>query len=81
MSIFFSNFARKMGTDKQLHITNDSIFATGVFLKPCEIEIDGKKQWRWVATSFEDESFQNGQPLDVNTYASTLRDLYTPKIE
>lgn len=67
-----------METKKLIHITTDSIFATGVFLQPCEIEINGKKQWRWVATSFEDESFQDGQPLDVNAYASTLRDLYIP---
>lgn len=77
MSKFFSNFARKMGTDKQLHNTTDSIFATGVFLKPCEIEINGKKQWRWVATSFEDDSFHDGQPVDVNVYASSLENLFS----
>lgn len=67
-----------MEMNKQTHIITDSIFATGVFLQPCEVEINGKKQWRWIATCFEDDSFQDGQSVDVNVYASSLDDLYTP---
>lgn len=35
----------------------DMIFTNGAFLTPIQIAIHGIKQWRWVVTSFEDESF------------------------
>lgn len=76
MSNICSNFAHRMENNKQIKIRSESIFATGVYLQPCEIEINGKKQWRWIAIGFEDDSFQNGQPIEINEYASTLYDLY-----
>jgi hypothetical protein len=37
----------------------DTIFATGIFLKHMDVIISDKKQWRWIAVSFEDDSFFN----------------------
>lgn len=45
------------------------IFSTGVFLRSVECVINGKKQWRWVAVGFEDESFLNGKAVNSIEYA------------
>ncbi|ATA87947.1 hypothetical protein [Capnocytophaga gingivalis] len=37
------------------------IFTTGAFLKAIEIDINGKRQFRWIVTQFEDDSFENGE--------------------
>lgn len=47
-----------------------TIFSTGVFLESAECVIDGKKQWRWVAVNFEDESFLNGKAINPIEYAN-----------
>jgi len=46
-----------------------TIFSTGVFLESIECTIDGQKQWRWIATSFEDETFLNGKSINSIEYA------------
>ena len=56
------------------------IFATGVNLQAIEIEINGKKQWRWVAVGFEDDSYYNGEVIDVNDYANDLEGLLKTEI-
>ena len=45
------------------------IFSTGVFLETVECIINGQKQWRWVATRFEDDSFLNGSVIFPMEYA------------
>jgi len=40
--------------------TNNYIFATGVFLNPIRIVINGKRMWAWIAEGFEDDSYYNG---------------------
>ncbi|MEK7664537.1 MAG: hypothetical protein AAB361_00160 [Patescibacteria group bacterium] len=45
------------------------IFSTGTHLQSVECIIDGKKQWRWVAVSFEDESFIDGKEINPIEYA------------
>lgn len=45
------------------------IFSTGVHLQSVECVIDGKKQWRWVAVGFEDESFLDGKAINPLEYA------------
>lgn len=45
------------------------IFSTGVYLQSVECVINGKKQWRWVAMGFEDESFLNGEAINPIEYA------------
>ena len=47
-----------------------TIFSTGVFLESIECIIDGQKQWRWVATGFEDENFLNGEAINPIEYAN-----------
>ena len=62
--------------DKQIVITeSDKIFATGVFLQPVNCTINGKQQWRWIAVGFEDDSFFNGQRVDIYDYADNVEDL------
>ena len=46
------------------------IFSTGVFLESIECIINGKKQWRWIAVKFEDESFLNGKAINPIEYAN-----------
>ncbi len=45
------------------------IFSTGVHLQSVRCTIYGKKQWRWVAVGFEDESFLNGKIINPIEYA------------
>ena len=54
-----------MKTNNQL-----TIFSTGVFLESVECIIDRQKQWRWVATGFEDENFLNGEAINPIEYAN-----------
>ena len=62
--------------DNQIIISDaDKIFATGVFLQPIECVLNGKKQWRWVAVGFEDDSYYNGKSIDIYDYADTLEGL------
>lgn len=46
-----------------------TIFSTGVFLESFECIINGKKQWRWIAVNFEDESFLDGKAINSIEYA------------
>lgn len=55
---------------------NGTIFSTGVFLKAIEVEINGIKQWRWIAVGFEDENFSNGESIDVYEYANSYEKLF-----
>ncbi|MGI9055469.1 MAG: hypothetical protein ACR2F2_06670 [Pyrinomonadaceae bacterium] len=62
--------------DKQIKISEtDKIFATGVFLQPVNCVINGKQQWRWIAVGFEDDSFFDGERIDIYGYADNLEDL------
>ena len=40
-----------------------------------EVEINGKKQWRWLAVGFEDESYFDGNPIEVYDYATSFEGL------
>ncbi|MEW6617902.1 MAG: hypothetical protein AB1422_00895 [bacterium] len=46
-----------------------TIFSTGVHLQAIKCMINDKKQWRWVAISFEDESFMDGKSINPIEYA------------
>lgn len=54
---------------------SDKIFATGVFLQPVRCTINGKEQWRWVAVSFEDDSFFDGEIVNPNEHAENIEDM------
>ena len=55
---------------------NDSLFTNGAFIKPIKVVINNKEQWRWIVTSFEDDTFLNGKKIDVYTYANSLEKLF-----
>lgn len=56
--------------------TNDTIFATGVFLKPVKCVINDIEQWRWIAVSFEDDSYFDGNLIEVYEYSDTFEGLF-----
>ena len=46
------------------------IFSTGVHLQSVECAINGKKQWRWIAVGFEDDSFLDGKAVNPVEYGN-----------
>ena len=54
---------------------NTTIWADNVELQACEVEINGKKQWRWIATNFEGDTMKDGKSVNVYTSADSLNDL------
>ncbi len=52
------------------------IWADNVELQAVEVEINGQKQWRWVATNFEGDIYQNGKQIDIFTHADTFEKLF-----
>lgn len=67
--------------DKQIISDTDKIFAIGVFLQPVKCTINEKEQWRWVAVSFEDDSFLNGETVNPNEYAENVEGLIIAGLE
>jgi len=59
----------------------DKIFATGVFLQPVKCTINGREHWRWVAVGFEDDSYYDGEIIDIYDYADTLEGLIDYSLE
>lgn len=54
---------------------NDSLFTIGAFIKPVKVVINNVEQWRWIVTSFEDQTFLNGNEIDVYDYANNFEGL------
>ena len=54
---------------------NDIVYTIGAFLQPLQIEIHGKKQWRWIVVGFEDSTFFDGKEIGVYDYSDTLEGL------
>lgn len=54
---------------------NQTIFSTGVHLQTVKCVVNGKKQWRWVAVGFEDDSFLNGKAINPIEYVDKQTDL------
>lgn len=54
----------------------ETIFSTGVHLQSVECFINGKKQWRWVAVGFEDDSFMDGEVINPVEYAKKQENLF-----
>ncbi len=55
---------------------DETIFATGVFLRPAKCTINGIEQWRWVAVGFESDSYYNGNVIEIYDYADTFEGLF-----
>ena len=51
--------------DKQI-----TIFSTGVHLQMAKCVLDGREQWRWIAVSFEDDSFYDGEIINPIEYSN-----------
>lgn len=60
---------------------NDKIYATGVFLQPVKCVINNKEQWRWVAVGFEDETYFDGNFINVFDYSDTFEGLFAQEEE
>jgi hypothetical protein len=43
--------------------------------------INGIEQWRWVAIGFEDDSFLDGEIVNPNEYAESIKDLIISDLE
>lgn len=66
-----------MQVQKTVEITpNLTVFATGVHLQAIEVEINGQKQWRWIAVGFEEDSYFNGETVDIHPYANAFEELF-----
>ncbi|MBM2817743.1 MAG: hypothetical protein HW401_333 [Parcubacteria group bacterium] len=44
-------------------------------MQSVECVINRKKQWRWVAVGFEDESFMNGEEINPIEYSERQKGL------
>ena len=65
-----------MNTNNKVQITpNDKIFSTGAYLQAVEVKIGEIKQWRWLVVGFEEDSFFNGETIDLNDYANSIEGL------
>lgn len=53
----------------------DTIFSTGVFLRPTKCEINNIETWRWVAVGFEDDCYYDGERINIFDYANSLEGL------
>ena len=58
------------------------IFAESVKAEPMQGIVNGKKQWRWVITAFEGDTYENGEDVIVNETAKTEKGLFVePELE
>ena len=63
------------GQNYNIYMTT-TIWADNVELQACEVEINGQKQWRWIATNFEGNTMQDGDQANVYTYADSFKGLF-----
>lgn len=71
-----------METKQELSINpNSKVFATGVYLQAVEVQINGKKCWRWVAVGFEDNTYFDGNIIDIYDYADSFEGLFRKEDE
>jgi hypothetical protein len=61
---------------KQTNPQNTIIYSTGVHLQSVEVEINGIKQWRWVAVGFEDDTYKDGETVDIYDYSDSYEGLF-----
>jgi hypothetical protein len=64
-----------MENNKTTLVEKDILFTIGAFIKPMKVVINGIEQWRWIVTSLEDQTFLNGNEIEVYDYADKLEDL------
>lgn len=54
----------------------ETVFSTGVFLRPAKCIINGTEQWRWVAVGFQGDSYYDGEVINIYDYADTFEGLF-----
>ncbi|KAF0151003.1 MAG: hypothetical protein FD143_2339 [Ignavibacteria bacterium] len=64
-----------MENDKIKLGDKDILFTIGAFIKPMKVVSNNVEQWRWVVTSLEDQTFLDGNEIEVFDYADKLEDL------
>ncbi len=64
-----------MENNKTKLVENDILFTIGAFIKPMKVVINDIEQWRWIVTSVEDQTFLNGNEIEVYAYADKLEHL------
>lgn len=52
------------------------IYCNGCNIEPVECIIKGKKQWRWVVTSFIEDCFENGEDIICKEKGKKQEDLF-----
>ncbi len=57
-------------------VEGTQIYSNGVILEALKVTINGVEQVRWVAISFEDVTYHNGEEIDVYTHASDFSTLF-----
>ena len=62
--------------EKTLMSETDTIFGTGVFLRPVKCTINGIETWRWVAIGFEADSYYDGEVINIYDYADSFEGLF-----
>ena len=57
------------------------IYTTGAYLESIQCIINNKKQWRWVVTSFEEDSFSDGKCIDPLAYGDSENRLLEGRVD
>lgn len=58
---------------KQIKEMDEQIFTTGAYLIPIQID----DRWVWMVSSFEDETFKDGESFNPPEAAESLNELLT----
>lgn len=64
-----------MENNKTNLVEEDVLFTIGAFIKPMKVVINGNEQWRWIVTSIEDQTFLDGNEIQVSDYSDKLENL------
>ncbi|TAG91565.1 MAG: hypothetical protein EAZ20_03225 [Bacteroidetes bacterium] len=51
------------------------IYATGVYLVPMKVNLNGIEKWIWVAEEFESDSYYNGNSVSVSLISDDLESM------
>lgn len=57
------------------------IYATGVYLVPMKVNLNGIEKWVWVVEEFDNDSYYNGNSISVNVISDNISDLISENSE
>lgn len=52
------------------------VYSNGCTLEAMKCTINGKRQWRWVLTSVQEDVFEDGEEVIINTSGKKESDLF-----